>query len=62
MAESEELKSFQPSTEGGKQARKAALLYLKSITSKDIAFQELQAIGLFNEDGQKNPYFYPDPE
>lgn len=61
MADRDTLDAYQPSTEEGKKAFEEAQKYLDSIKTPEQAMTELKAVGLFTDDGKKNPYFYPDP-
>lgn len=55
------IKGFEPSTDEGKKALAEANKYLESIHTPEQVMAELKAVGLFNENGEKNPYFYPEP-
>jgi len=54
------LRSMRPTTREGRRAQASALSYLENIRTREDAMRVLQDIGLFNEDGSPNPYFYPD--
>ncbi len=54
------IRDFKPVTPEGKRMQEAARRFRTRVSSKENAFRVLQEIGLFDEKGQPNPYFYPD--
>ena len=54
------LRDFQPQTPEGKRMKEATIRFLRKIRTKEDAFEVMKSIGLYNEDGTPNPYFYPD--
>ncbi len=61
-AELKGLHDLRPTTPEGRVAKKDALAYLERLKSPEDFRKALIAIGLYNEDGTRNPYFYPDAE
>ncbi len=55
-----ELRELKMTTPEGRALQEFAIRYIEQIDTKEKAFKVLQKIGLYNEDGTPNPYFFPD--
>ena len=55
-----ELRELKMTTPEGRELQEFALRWLEQIDTKEKAFEVLKSIGIYNEDGTPNPYFFPD--
>ena len=55
-----ELRELKMTTPEGRALQEFTLRWLEQIDTKEKAFEVLKSIGIYNEDGTPNPYFFPD--